>query len=185
MIPYNELQWLQKFLGRSEYADRIVSQLNYAANLSRALDGKYAQEVKDAILWLCDAVHADGDVITKASALKAEQMLLSLSADAKACRVHSVAHAHIDMNWMWGYQETVAVTVDTFRTVLNLMKEYPALTFGQSQASTYEIIETYAPYMLDEIKQRIREGRWEVTASTWVETDKNMASGESLARHIL
>lgn len=185
MIPYNELQWLQKFLGRSEYADRIVSQLNYAANLSRALDGKYAEEVKDAILWLCDAVHADGEVITKATALQAEQMLLPLSVDAKAIRVHSVAHAHIDMNWMWGYQETVAVTVDTFRTVLNLMKEYPALTFGQSQASTYEIIETYAPYMLDEIKQRIREGRWEVTASTWVETDKNMPSGESLARHLL
>ncbi|MBQ7378509.1 MAG: alpha-mannosidase [Clostridia bacterium] len=185
MIPYNELQWLQKFLGSSQYAARIVSQLNYAANLSRALDGKYDETVKDAILWLCEAIRGDGEVLTKASALQAEQMLMPLSKDAKTYRVHSVAHAHIDMNWMWGYQETVAVTVDTFRTVLNLMKEYPQLTFGQSQASTYEIVEKYAPYMLDEIKQRIREGRWEVTASTWVETDKNMASGESLARHIL
>jgi alpha-mannosidase len=89
------------------------------------------------------------------------------------------------MNWRWGYQETASVTVDTFRTILDLMKEYPDLTFAQSQAATYEIIEKYAPSMLDEIRARVREGRWEVSASTWVETDKNMPSGESLARHIL
>ena len=40
------------------------------------------------------------------------------------------------------------MTVDTFRTVLNLMKEYPTLTFAQSQASTYEIIEKHAPDIL-------------------------------------
>ncbi|MCL2880220.1 MAG: hypothetical protein FWF29_08255, partial [Treponema sp.] len=38
---------------------------------------------------------------------------------------------------------------------------------------------------MEEIKQRIREGRWEVTASAWVETDKNMPNTESLLRHIL
>jgi alpha-mannosidase len=56
------------------------------------------------------------------------------------------------MNWMWGYQETTSVTVDTFRTVLDLMAEYPDFTYAQSQASTYEIIEQYAPEMIDEIK---------------------------------
>lgn len=89
------------------------------------------------------------------------------------------------MNWMWGFQETAAVTVDTFRTVLDLMREYPDFTYAQSQASTYQIIEEYAPEMLEEIRQRIHEGRWEVTATTWVEPDKNMPNGESLARHIL
>ena len=38
--------------------------------------------------------------------------------------------------------------------------------------------------MMDEMKRRIREGRWEVTASAWVETDKNMPDTESLIRHI-
>ena len=37
-------------------------------------------------------------------------------------------HAHIDMNWMWSWQETVAATA-TFRTVLNLMDEYPNFIF--------------------------------------------------------
>ena len=40
---------------------------------------------------------------------------------------------HIDMNWMWGYQETAAVTVDTFRTMLDLMNEYPEYKFSQSR----------------------------------------------------
>ena len=85
------------------------------------------------------------------------KLLLPLQKDAKAYRIHCIAHAHIDMNWMWGFQETVSVTVDTFRTVLDLMREYPDLTFAQSQASTYEIIEKYAPSMLPEIRERIRE----------------------------
>ena len=31
----------------------------------------------------------------------------------------------------------------------------------------------------------MQEGRWEVTASQWVECDKNMSSGESISRHLL
>ena len=184
MISYDVLETLKAKMGTSSYADRIVSELHFACNLSKALDGRYDSEIAEAINALAHAVSEEG-VITKTAALACEQMLLPMQADAKKYRIHCVAHAHIDMNWMWGFQETVSVTVDTFRTVLNLMKEYPSLTFAQSQASTYEIIEKYAPAMLPEIKERVQEGRWEVSASTWVETDKNMPSGESLARHIL
>lgn len=184
MIPYDTLTSLQKQLTASPHAARIVSQLRFAANLSKALDSKHDATVTKAVNALQASLASEG-AITKSAASAVEEMLLPLSPDAKKLRVHCIAHAHIDMNWMWGFQETVSVTVDTFRTVLNLMKEYPTLTFAQSQASTYEIIEKYAPSMLPEIKERIREGRWEVSASTWVETDKNMPSGESLARHIL
>ena len=69
--------------------------------------------------------------------------------------------------------------------MLALMQAYPQFKFSQSQASVYQIVETYAPEMLPEIKQRIQEGRWEVTASTWVEADKNLPNGESHARHLL
>jgi alpha-mannosidase len=65
------------------------------------------------------------------------------------------------------------------------MTEYPAFTFSQSQASVYRIVEEHDPEMLREIRKRVKEGRLEVTASTWVESDKNLPSGESLARHAL
>ena len=64
---------------------------------------------------------------------------------------------HIDMNWMWGFQETAALTVDTFRTMLELMERYPDFTFSQSQASVYHILETYYPAMLEEIRRRVRK----------------------------
>ena len=110
---------------------------------------------------------------------------MPMQADCKKYRLLMVGHAHIDMNWMWRYDETVSITLDTFRTVLNLMKEFPDFTFAQSQASTYRIIEEFEPSMLDEIRARIASGQWEVAASTWVEADRNMPSAESVARHFL
>ena len=184
MISYDALKNLMAYKDSAPHATRILCELNYATSLSNALHGKHSEIIANVVDMLTGVV-ADEGLITRTAAQQAENMLLPLAKDAKKYRVHCIAHAHIDMNWMWGFQETVSVTVDTFRTILDLMKEYPHLTFGQSQASTYEIIEQYAPTMLDEIRERIKEGRWDVTASTWVETDKNMPSGESLARHIL
>ena len=37
---------------------------------------------------------------------------------------------------------------------------------------------------MEAIKARIREGRWECTASAWVEADHNMPNTESMLRHI-
>lgn len=65
------------------------------------------------------------------------------------------------------------------------MEEYKGFCFSQSQASTYRIIEKYRPDLLESIRKRVAEGRWEVTASHWVECDRNMISGNSLMRHVL
>ena len=163
---------------------RIWAQLCYAANLSQVRGGEFDALI-DAEAGEALRLLKEQGALTLANAHAMEQRLMPLSHAAKSYTAHCVGHAHIDMNWMWGYNETAAVTVETFRTVLDLMKEYPLFTFGQSQASTYRIIEENAPEMLEEIRRRVHEGRWEVTASTWVENDKNMAGGEALCRHIL
>jgi alpha-mannosidase len=41
------------------------------------------------------------------------------------------------------------------------------------------------PEMNAEIKQRIKEGRWEIVGGMWVEPDLNMPDGESLVRQLL
>lgn len=166
------------------WAERILAQIGFGMKLSETDGGKFDSIIDRAVGSLSAAFEEKG-VIDKAAAFEAEGMISCMSAEAKALKIICAAHAHIDMNWMWGFAETVAITLDTFRTVLNIMKEYPDFTFSQSQASVYGIVEEYAPDMLEEIKARVQEGRWEITASTWVETDKNMPSGESLARHIL
>ncbi|MBQ4574660.1 MAG: alpha-mannosidase [Clostridia bacterium] len=140
--------------------------------------------IEKAVDLLRARYEQDG-AITFAAAEEAEAVLMPLSEEAKSYHVHCVAHAHIDMNWMWGYAETSNIVVDTVRTMLQLMREYPTFTFSQSQAAVYEILEKYAPDLLDEVRVRLKEGRWEVTAATWVEADKNLPGSESFARQFL
>jgi len=173
-----------KPLSGSYWGTRITSQIEYANELSKLAGGAHDGVVDQVITFLAVRSQLDG-AITQETAQQAEKMLASLSNEAKSYRLLCAAHAHIDMNWMWRWDETVAITLDTFRTMLQLMDEYPQFKFSQSQASVYQIVETYAPEMLGEIRQRIKEGRWEVTAATWVEADKNLPNGESQARHLL
>jgi len=93
-----------------------------------------------------------------------------------------VGHAHIDMNWLWDWEDTVETIRRTFTSVEGLLEEFPELVFSQSQAAVYKIMQDHYPEIFEDIRKRVRQGRWDVTASTWVEGDLNMASGESLVR---
>lgn len=176
--------YLRKNAWNGIWGKRILAETGFLLEVSKATGGSLDGELLPQIEALREAFDRDG-AITKASALAAEDALAPLGKAAKAYEITCSAHAHIDMNWMWGFQETAAVTVDTFRTMLQLMEEYPEFTFSQSQASVYRIIEEYCPEMLEQIRRRVHEGRWEVTASSWVENDKNMSGGEAMARHLL
>ncbi|MDD5688389.1 MAG: glycoside hydrolase family 38 C-terminal domain-containing protein [Elusimicrobia bacterium] len=96
-----------------------------------------------------------------------------------------IGHAHIDMNWLWDWEETKNTSNQTFVQVKKFMEQYPEFCFSQSQAVLYKAMEENYPEVFENIKKRVKEGRWDVTASTWVEGDLNMASGESLIRQSL
>ncbi len=163
--------------------NRILAELEFSLHLSEANAGVFDEVVEAALDYLLEEIKNNG-VLTDSACEKAEEILAPLHAAAKEYKLILAAHAHIDMNWMWSYDETVAITLATFRSILNIMNEYPTFCFSQSQASVYKIVEEFDPQMMEEIRKRIDEGRWEITATAWVETDKNMPSGESLLRHI-
>ncbi len=167
----------------NKWIRRILGELEFAILLSQVNENKFENEINCALDYLKSNIDEEG-VITKTACHNAEKMILPLSEAAREYKLILAGHAHIDMNWMWSWHETVALTIATFRTVLDIMDEYPQFCFSQSQSSVYKIIEDFEPDLMDRIKARIREGRWEVTASAWVETDKNMPNTESLLRHI-
>ena len=142
---------------------RILSQVEYGIRLSNTLEGRYDDLLCCALDALTDAMDKDG-VLTKTVCLAAERILAPLEADAKSYTLILAGHAHIDMNWMWSWPETVAATIATFTTMLNIMDEYPEFTFSQSQTSVYKIVDDYAPHLKPRIQQRIREGRWMAAA---------------------
>lgn len=167
--------------------------LKQRAHLQLEFAGRFAKMRGDSSML--DRVAKSNDNVSTAEASespdalrsaleKMESDLADIGYQAKKMKIHCIGHAHIDMNFLWSWPETVATTIDTFAAMLKLMHEYPAFRFSQSQGAVYEIIRKFAPEMLDDIRNKIEAGQWENIASQWVEGDKNMASGESLARHL-
>ena len=100
--------------------------------------------------------------------------------------VHLVGHAHIDLSWLWRWEETVHdVAFQTFTGTLAQMDKMPGLTFAQSQAALYEAIEKDYPAVFQSIKDKIKDGTWVPVGGMWVEPDLNMPDGEALARQLL
>jgi alpha-mannosidase len=96
-----------------------------------------------------------------------------------------VGHAHIDVAWLWTLGQTRRKSGRTFSTVLRLMEQYPGYKFSQSQPQLYKYTEQHYPELFEQIKERVKEGRWEAMGGTWVEPDCNAIGAESLARQFL
>lgn len=99
--------------------------------------------------------------------------------------VHSIGHTHIDVAWKWQVKQTRQKVVRSFLTVLRLMEQYPEYKFMSSQPQLYQFVKEQAPKLYEQIKERVKEGRWEAEGAMWLEADCNLASGESLIRQIL
>jgi alpha-mannosidase len=97
----------------------------------------------------------------------------------------AVGHAHIDTAWLWPLRETIRKCARTFSTALDYMDRYPNYVFACSQAQQYAWMKAWYPTIWERIKKAIRRGQWEPVGSMWIETDCNLASGESLVRQIL
>jgi alpha-mannosidase len=96
-----------------------------------------------------------------------------------------VGHTHIDVAWLWRIAQTREKAAASFATALKLMDEYPEYVFMSSQPQLYKFVKEDYPALYEEIRQRVREGRWEPEGSMWVEADCNVVSGESLVRQIM
>jgi alpha-mannosidase len=97
-----------------------------------------------------------------------------------------IGHAHIDLAWLWRWEETIHdIATHTFLGTLAQMEKMPGLTFAQSQAAIYEAMEQNYPDLFRRIKDKVKEGTWIPVGGMWVEPDLNMPDGESLARQLL
>ncbi|KZS48752.1 alpha-mannosidase [Paenibacillus glucanolyticus] len=110
---------------------------------------------------------------------------LSLQGGDHVLTISAVGHAHIDLAWLWPIRETIRKGARTFSTALRMMERYPDYVFGASQPQLYEWIKQRYPKLYAQIKERVREGRWEPQGAMWVESDTNVPGGESLVRQIL
>lgn len=98
--------------------------------------------------------------------------------------VDCIAHTHIDIEWLWARAQTREKIQRSFTNALALMKKYPEYKFMLSQPELYRYLKEEAPEKYEELKQLVKEGRWEPEGAMYVEADCNLISGESLVRQI-
>ncbi len=99
-------------------------------------------------------------------------------------RLMLTGHAHIDLAWLWPVAETRRKVRRTWSSVLRLMEKYDDFTFNQSSAQAYRWMETDDPELLEAIKARVAEGRWEPIGGSWTEPDGQVTGGEAYARQL-
>lgn len=118
-------------------------------------------------------------------ALDALKQGIAEAGDPMDVDIIGVGHAHIDVAWLWTLGQTRRKVGRTFSNVLRLMEQYPDYHFTQSQPQLYQYTEQNYPEIFEGIKERVKEGRWELIGGTWVEPDCNAIGTESLARQFL
>lgn len=96
-----------------------------------------------------------------------------------------IGHTHIDVAWWWTVEQTREKVGRSFATVLKLMKEYPNYKFMSSQPQLYYFLKERYPELYEQVKELVREGRWEPEGGMWLEADCNLTSGESLVRQFI
>ncbi len=96
---------------------------------------------------------------------------------------HILPNAHLDPVWFWDWREGLNEGIITTRTVLDLMDEFPDLTFMRGEAALYRHIEEHDPDTFRRVKLMVEAGRWDVVGGTWIQPDTNMTATETLLRH--
>jgi alpha-mannosidase len=146
--------------------------------LSALNDAFIALETRDPLD--CDTFYESVEPATKV--LKSGLENLGMPMDVV---VHATGHAHIDVAWLWTLGQTRRKSERTFHTVMRLMEKFPDYHFTQSQPQLYQFIKEDQPALFESIKDRVKEGRWELIGGMWVEADCNLSGAESLARQFL
>ena len=110
-----------------------------------------------------------------------EQMKL----DDDDCVVDCVASTHIDVAWLWRFKDTIRKSGRSALNQLRLMDRYDEFEFTLSQPSVYNYIKEVYPDIYEQIKKRVKDGKWRLIGPMWVESDLNISGAESLIREFL
>ncbi|MFP4082580.1 MAG: alpha-mannosidase [Candidatus Aminicenantes bacterium] len=131
------------------------------------------------------ALHQGNFPKIKESLFKFYREVKPISRFSSQYTISAAGNSHIDLAWLWRWPETVEVAKQTFSTIMDNMEEYPHIVYVQSQAQVYEWMEEYYPEVFQRIKEKVKQGRWEIVGGMWAEPDCNLIDGESFIRQIL
>ncbi|MBQ3356184.1 MAG: alpha-mannosidase [Oscillospiraceae bacterium] len=118
---------------------------------------------------------------------KAKQIFAELYAlpGSETIRAAAIAHAHLDLAWLWPLRESKRKAKRTFANLIFLSKKYPAFRFVASQPQQLVWMKESEPMLYRELKALAKRGNLEPVGGGWVESDTNLPGEESLVRQML
>lgn len=161
-------------------ADELTVLATYAAALKPAAIATLTAAVADL-----DWAQVDDRDAFQRSVQAMRDRLMPLSPWIKSYQVSCLGHAHLDLAWLWPVEETWDAAERTFRSVLDLQKDFPELTYTHSSPALFAWLADHRPELFCAVQQAVADGRWGIDAGLWVEPELNTLGGESLARQIL
>lgn len=96
--------------------------------------------------------------------------------------LYMIGNSHIDPVWFWNWEEGMQEVKATYASALERMKEFDDFNFTSTSTAFFEWIEKLLPEMFEEIRQRVEEGRWEITGGWFIEPDCILPCGEAFVR---
>ena len=105
---------------------------------------------------------------------------------SKGKHLYVVVNSHLDTQWNWSIQETIAKFIpNTVRDNIKLLEKYPYYQFNWEGAIRYMMLKEYYPDLFEDMKKYIKSGRWNVAGNVVVSLEMNTVSPESHIRQIL
>lgn len=93
--------------------------------------------------------------------------------------------SHIDLAWLWTHEETKRKSARTYSNQIRLMERYPDYKFLLCSPTVLENLKEYYPELFTRVKELAGEGRFLPEGGLYVESDTNLAGGESLIRQFV
>jgi alpha-mannosidase len=143
------------------------------------------QALMDATLIYDPELPPDEMVATAREARARLKPVLDCTNGSTMPVLHAFGHAHIDVAWLWPWQETERKMARTVVNQLALFDEYPEYKFLQSQPHLYVMLRKRYPELYERVKAAIQSGQFIPDGAMWVEADTNLAGGEALIRQVV
>jgi alpha-mannosidase len=174
-------------------ARSLVRDIRYALDLGEtlaagphALHARAIEAVLSAIFAACDITdRAQFLAGVPAATARLVAVLEAIPRSADAVNVWMLGQSHLDIAWFWRTIETYRKSVRTFSTALHYMDLYPFYRFAMPQVKLYRMAGRAHPELMEQVRRRVREGRWEVSGMMYLESDTNVPRGEWLVRNLL
>ncbi len=93
--------------------------------------------------------------------------------------------SHLDLAWLWPLEETKRKAARTYSNQVALMERYPDYKFLLCSPTVLEYLKKYYPGLYERVKEKVKTGQFVPEGAVYVESDTNLAGGESLVRQFV